>query len=245
MARQCLISTMPRSGAVYHRYLMATYDGLLRGGSGLTPPVIGGDFNGSIGADLDLAVCYSVFPGFRHEYQGPYRAVWDALEFKLPGYDWGSQKIDEQADRFWPSRNPDVRIVYIDRGQFAQMSSFWRHSRNHKNASLREAAAVGEAEFIRRFAIEGYLKQKFIWDEMAWRYPKQVMRFTYEGIMYERERSLRRMLSFFERAPDEKALAEAVRLTSAENLIAYEKETGQPLIPDQLGENASYFTELT
>lgn len=235
---------MPRSGTVYHRYLMATYDGLLKGGSGLTPPVVGGNFNGSIGADIDLAVCHSVFPGFRHEYQGAYRATWDALEFRLSGYDWGTQKIDEQADRFWPSRNPDVRIVYIDRGQFAQMSSFWRHSRNHIDAAHREAAALGEVEFIRRVAMEGYFKQKFTWDEMAWRYPKQVMRFTYEGVMYERERSLRRMLNFFGHTPNEVALAEAIRLTSDENLAAYVKETGRPLVPDQIGPDASHFSEL-
>lgn len=235
---------MPRSGTVYHRYLLATYDGLLRGGSGMTPPAVGEDFNGSVGPDIDLAVCYSVFPGFRHEYQGKYRAIWDALEFKVPGYDWGTQKIDELADRFWPSRNSDVRIVYIDRSQFAQMSSFWRHSRSHKNRALREAAALGEVEFIRRVAMEGYLKQKFTWDEMAWRYPKQVMRLTYDGIMYERERSLRRMLNFFGHTPDDKALAEAIRLTSVENLVAYEKETGRPLISDQIGDNPTYFTGL-
>jgi hypothetical protein len=236
---------MPRSGTVYHRYLMATYDGLLRGGSGLMRPVELGDFDDSIGPEIRLAICHSVFPGFRHEYQGAHRAMWDSLEFQMPGYDWGTAKIDEQADQFWPSRNPDVRIVYISRDLFPQMASIWRHSINHKNSALREAAALGEAEFVRRFAMESYIKQKFTWDEMAWRYPKQVMRFTYEGIMYERERSLRRMLDFFGHAPNDKALVEAIRLTSTENLMAYEKETGRPLIPDQIGDNASHFTEIS
>lgn len=242
MGRPCLVATMPRSGTVYHRYLLATYDGLLKGATGVTPPIFGGNFDGKIGPDIDLAVCHAIFPGFREEYRGAHRATWDALEFRLAGYDGGSRSIDAEPDRWWPSRNPEVRIVYIVREQFAQMSSYWRHCRNHIDAAHREAAALGEVEFIRRVAMEGYFKQKFTWDEMAWRYPKQVMRLTYEGIMYEREKSLRRMLAFFGHHADADTVLEAISLTSAGNLAAYERETGRSLVPDQVGRGQTHFS---
>lgn len=230
---------MPRSGTVYHRYLLSTYDGLLKGASGITPPVFGGNFNGTLGDD-PLAVCHAVFPGFCEEYRGEHKALWESLEFKL-GYDNGSGVINLDPDRYWPSRNPDVRIVYIVRKQADQIASYWSHCQNHIDQAHRDAHALGLSEFALRIGIPCYFKQKFTWDELAWRYAKQVMQLTYEGIMYERERALRRILEHFGHKPDELAVKEAIRLTSQESLEAYERETGKSLVPDQIGDHQTHF----
>ena len=129
-----LICTMPRSGTWYSHYFFTIYDALLKNEEGIALPLR--NFMPHDGLGINLGIFHSICPGFLQNYIGDQKEDWNAIDFATQGYNWGHSLINANPDLFFPSSNPNVRIVYLYRNPLDQCVSYFRHAKKHASPDL-------------------------------------------------------------------------------------------------------------
>ena len=132
-------------------------------------------------------------------YSGDSRAAWDALQFRTPGINSGFGPLAiEQGHRFDPQQNPDVRIAYLYRNPLDQAVSHYRHLFWLEKQIQPVAFRAGLNDWMRKDAIESYLKQYFSYYAMTQSHPSNVIRICYEDLFRTPAAVFKRLAQFFD-----------------------------------------------
>jgi hypothetical protein len=192
----CLIATMPKSGTWYS-FFFFEYLNLFLTGKGEVrkrPTTYRYD-----GLGITKAHAHLMCPGFLESYLGDSRAAWDALQFRTPGINSGFGPLAiEQGHRFDPQQNPDVRIAYLYRNPLDQAVSHYRHLFWLEKQIQPVAFRAGLNDWMRKDAIESYLKQYFSYYAMTQSHPSNVIRICYEDLFRTPAAVFKRLAQFFD-----------------------------------------------
>lgn len=245
-----LIATMPRSGTWLSFYFLEFFDLYLSGRTKLNTRL---DLEVYHALNLGKVHIHTICPGFSVHCRGETRARWDALSFYNPGFDYGYGRfIAGNEAVFSPLENPAIRVVYIFRNPLDQCVSFFRHTRKHRQGSMRsfvdgdgaEIEIEDERDYLRRVGIEAYVKQYVTFHVMKQRCPDNLFMLPYERMLRDRDGSFREMLAFLEFELDgeekETAFQKALNSSTAESLRNLEKSLGTSLGRDQFDAGESH-----
>ena len=172
-----LVATMPRSGTWRSFYFLEFLDLFLSGRQTFNTRF---DLEVYHALRLGKVHIHTICPGFGDACHGEERRKWDALEFYVPGFNYGYGKFIEGNERvFSPAINGDIRIVYIYRNPMDQCVSYFRHIEHHRQPSTRSYVDSDGAEktienlkhYIGRVGIDAYIKQYYTFHVMKKAYP--------------------------------------------------------------------------
>lgn len=238
---------MPRSGTWLCHYFFRIYDALLKNEQGIQLPIR--EFMPHDGMRMNLGIVHAVCPGFLAEYSGELRSRWDEIRFVDPGYDWASAILAANADLFFPSHNPDVRIVYLCRNPLDQCLSYLQHAFAHSSPTLRALASDGDErrplrDFIFAGGLDSYIKQYFTFHVMAPLHPDKIRLVYYERLMADPKETFADILAFLGHevsgAKPSAALDRALRLCSPKSLKIIQAMTGWGLAHDRAAKGDSH-----
>ncbi len=241
-----LLATMPRSGTWYSYYFFEFLDIHLSGRETLNTR-LGVEVYDSL--RLGKVSVHVSCPGFEEVYVGPLRKPWDALDYYSPGYNYGyATFIENNMDVFAPTRNPDIRIVYLFRNPLDQCVSYYRHVQNHvrdekrrvTDSNGKERDIENVSDFLRSAGLNSYIKQYLTYRLMSQRYRKNILMIPYERLLRHPKRAFKRMLRFWNvpvtSAREFAAIDKALVSSEPESLRNVEKAMGTTLGNDQDGE---------
>ncbi len=245
-----VVATMPRSGTWRSFYFLEFLDLFLSGRQ---------SFNTRFELEVYDALrlgkvhVHAICPGFMEACRGEERRKWDALEFYVPGFNYGYGKFIEGNEQvFSPANNGDIRIVYIYRNPMDQCVSYFRHIEHHRKPSTRtyvdsdgtEKTIEDLKHYISRVGIDAYIKQYYTFHVMKRAYPGNITMITYEDMTRDPDGTFRSMLGFLNVSLDdetkETCFQKALNASSAESLRNLETAMGGSLARDQGDERESH-----
>lgn len=189
---------------------------------------------------------HTICPGFEAAYTADLRSLWDALNFYVPGYNFGYEKfVAGNQDVYSPVTNPQIKIVHLCRNPLDQAVSYFRHARNNINAHKRsyldadgnEVAIRDEQDFLHQVGLEAFIKQYFTFHLMHELYPDNVLLVSYENMTRDPVDAFARILGHFGFSIDDEnkhhCFARALESSSPESLKKIETALETTLARDQ------------
>ena len=245
-----VVATMPRSGTWRSFYFLEFFDLFLSGRQTFNTRF---DLEVYHALRLGKVHIHTICPGFGDACHGEERRKWDALEFYVPGFNYGYGKFIEGNEQvFSPANNGDIRIVYIYRNPMDQCVSYYRHIEHHRQPSTRSYVDLDGTEktienlkhYISRVGIDAYIKQYYTFHVMKRSYPDNIAMITYEDMTRDPDGTFRSMAGFLNISLDDEAkeacFQKALNASSAESLKNLETAIGGPLARDQSDRGESH-----
>lgn len=233
-----LAATMPRSGTWMLQLFFLAYEKYLLGEKMTNDMVRENEFLNY--QKIIFNCCHSIFPEFENLASNSFQKKWGKLRFWNDNhFNYGRNVIASNYGSLTPSKNRDLKIIYLYRNPLDQAISAHRHFLNHIDNTARNPVRMLEIDqFIRFFQAEGYLKQFLTFHHMKANGHNNLLMIPYEYIFRNMYEGMMKTLKFVGSAPntdhEHNAFEQALHFISKDNLQTFEKTLGRPLGDDQI-----------
>jgi hypothetical protein len=234
-SRKAIISTMPRSGTWWTALFFLNLDAALQGKNVSSDKYNYPQLLNSLG--LEVMMGHLIFPELKTFVSPKNWKSWKILTFfDEEHYNFGARFVKDLKG-FSPEKNPKLKIIYIYRNPLDQAVSAYYHFKNHKNEKIQNLVRqISIDEYIKRYALEGYLKQYLSYKLAKGSYHNLQM-IKYENMKKNPRLEFTKMCNFLEinlkTQKMQEAFETALQKVSYNQVQAFEKRLGRSIGDDQ------------